>query len=288
MNASVNEPRWQQSVEPPTGRDAIWVGNDLAGAGLTGMLSLMGLDLDATAAGGAIVGMRSIRAGAALYHEGQEARVLYLVRSGQFKLFRTHEDGYEQVLGFPGRGEWVGCTALAGGAHSTGAVALERASVYELRAADLARLGHCLPAFQQRLLAMLGQALAERAELADLMAAVASDVRLARFLEQCAARAEARGQSPRRLRLTMSRRDIGSYLGLAHETISRALRALGEAGLVRVDQREIEILQPDALARFALSTRRKGDVRDGRLVHHRPSAASRSHAVAPRAASGIA
>lgn len=272
MNSSANVRRHHRVVEAPIRRAALWVGPDLAGAGLSGMLSLMGLDLDAAAAGGAIVGARSLRAGAALFHEGQEARVLYLVRSGQFKLFRTHEDGYEQVLGFPGRGEWVGCMALAGGAHSTSAVALERTSVYELRVADLAMLGRCLPAFTQRLLAMLGQALAERAELTDLMAAVASDVRLARFLEQCAAKAAGRGQSPCRLRLAMSRRDIGSYLGLAHETISRALRSLGEAGLIQVDQREVEILDPAALARFALSTRRKGEVRE---LHGGPAVGAR-------------
>lgn len=255
----MNDTSHEHLIEPRSRSDVIWVGGDLAGSGLAGLLALLGVAPTPAAMEGlqSLVGTRCLRAGASLFHEGQAAQTLHAVRSGQFKVFRTQQDGYEQVLGFPGRGELLGLAALGAGQHATGAVALEDASVYTIGAASLAMLGQRLPGFQQRLLEVLSQLLAERTELAELMAAVASDVRLARFLVQCANRAAGRGQSPRRLRLRMSRRDIGSYLGLAHETVSRALRALSREGLVRVEHRDVEILDGAALARFALSTRRK-------------------------------
>jgi CRP/FNR family transcriptional regulator len=87
------------------------------------------------------------------------------------------------------------------------------------------------------------------------MAAVAADVRLARFLVQLSARMAARGQSPCRLLLRMSRRDIANHLGVAHETISRSLRVLIDGGWLRVHDREIEILDLDGLKRCARCAR---------------------------------
>ena len=78
--------------------------------------------------------------------------------------------------------------------------------------------------------------------LSDMMAAVAAEVRLARFLVHLSQRMSTSGQSARCLRLQMTRRDIGSYLGVAHETISRSFAALAEAGLIEVEQRKVEIL----------------------------------------------
>jgi CRP/FNR family transcriptional regulator len=87
------------------------------------------------------------------------------------------------------------------------------------------------------------------------MAAVAAEVRLARFLVQLSARMGACGQSPRRLLLRMSRRDIASHLGVAHETVSRSFGTLADWGYVSVNYREVEICDLDALKTFARSTR---------------------------------
>jgi CRP/FNR family transcriptional regulator len=119
-----------------------------------------------------------------------------------------------------------------------------------------------LPAFDAALQGTLSRQLARAGEIAEVMSAVAADVRLARFLVQLSARMAERGQSPRRLLLRMNRRDIANHLGLAHETISRAFRQLAERGWLRVDNRDIEILGPDGLAglkRFARCTRRTAE-----------------------------
>jgi CRP/FNR family transcriptional regulator len=92
-------------------------------------------------------------------------------------------------------------------------------------------------------------------EMAELMSAVAAEVRVARFLLQQSARAATNGQSPCRLLLRMSRRDIASYLGLAHETISRCLTLFARWGCLAVRNREVEILDPQALSACARSTR---------------------------------
>ena len=97
-----------------------------------------------------------------------------------------------------------------------------------------------------------------RGELAEMMAAVAAEVRLARFLLQLSRRMDECGQSPRRFHLRMSRRDIASYLGVAHETVSRSFGALARWGWLRVDNREVEILDLPGLKHFALNTRRGG------------------------------
>ena len=112
-----------------------------------------------------------------------------------------------------------------------------------------------------------------RGELAEMMAAVAAEVRLARFLLQLSRRMAECGQSPRRFHLRMSRRDIASYLGVAHETVSRSFGALARWGWLRVDNREVEILDLPGLKQFALNTRRAVD--DGPHRRRSPSCAVR-------------
>jgi CRP/FNR family transcriptional regulator len=88
-----------------------------------------------------------------------------------------------------------------------------------------------------------------------MMAAVASEVRLARFLVHLSRRSSDHGQPADHLHLRMTRRDIGSYLGVAHETISRSFGALADAALIAVDQRRVEILDFEALRRYGQGTR---------------------------------
>ncbi|MEO8857242.1 MAG: helix-turn-helix domain-containing protein, partial [Burkholderiaceae bacterium] len=105
----------------------------------------------------------------------------------------------------------------------------------------------------------VSRALACRGDVAEMMAPVAAEVRLARFLMLWSRRMATQGQSARRLLLRMTRREIASNLGVAHETVSRSFGALVQAGLLRVDNREVEILDAEALATFARSTRRQSD-----------------------------
>lgn len=209
----------------------------------------------ATCADAAPVVHHRVARGQALFHEGTPAHSLYQVYAGDFKLVRTEVDGYEQVLDFAGSPDLLGLDALSTGHHGCAAVALEDATVLVYPFAELDGLRHAHPALGAQLRAAWGRQFERLSELAWLMAAVGTDRRTARFLLLISRRMAERGQSPRRLRLRMRRRDIASYLGLAHESVTRSLGAMADAGLLRVDLRDVEIVDPAALERFARTTR---------------------------------
>lgn len=222
--------------------------------GLAALLRLLGVD-DFTLDAAAHVTTRRVRAGVVLFHEGTCAQSIYFIAVGTFKLMHTAEDGYEQVLGFGGRAEMLGYDALCRGEHPTTAVALEDSTVYALPVSDLFALSASLPALGRVLHMAASRQLLHQIEIAHLMAAVSAEVRLARFLLQLSDHMAERGQSSRRLYLRMSRRDIASHLGVAHETVSRSFGALANWGCVAVNNREVEILDREQLKACASNTR---------------------------------
>ena len=144
---------------------------------LSDLLQLMGAKADDQAAAqGVPVPTRILREGETLFHEGAQAQAVYFVRAGTFKTFRTAEDGYEQVLGFVGRTELLGFDALCNDRHPTTAVALEDSSVYVVLTRDIFALGQRMPALDRVLHLAASSELTHRAELADVMAAVAAEV----------------------------------------------------------------------------------------------------------------
>jgi CRP/FNR family transcriptional regulator len=199
--------------------------------------------------------VQRVARGATLVHEGSSAATLYVVQSGSFKCVQTAEDGYEHVLGFAWRRDVIGYDGLSGAHYAFAAVALEDSRVIALPLASLGALRQRAAAFDAALQSIVARQLTHAGEIARVMAAVAADARLARFLVQLSSSMAERGQSPRRLLLRMNRRDIANHLGLAHETISRSLRLLADSGWLRVNNREIEILDQEALRRCARSTR---------------------------------
>jgi len=202
------------------------------------------------------VSWHRVHAGEALHYQGAVADAIHFVRAGAFKIFHTAQDGYEQVLGFAMRGEVLGFEALAHGKHPSAAVALEESSVYRLPLSEFESIGQRLPQLDRLVHRAVSNALLRHGELAEMMSAVAAEVRLARFLLQLSRRMEECGQSARRFYLRMGRRDIASYLGVAHETVSRSFGVLARCGCLRVNNREVEILDLAGLKQFALNTRR--------------------------------
>jgi CRP/FNR family transcriptional regulator len=196
-----------------------------------------------------------VRTGELLVQEGAECEAIYVVRSGAFKCFKTSEDGYEQVLSFAAAGEVVGFEALGTGRHPSAAIALEDAIVFALPLRDLDRWRAASPALDHALQLALSRRLARAVEVAEMMAPVAAEARLSRFLLWLSDWMVQRGQSPRRLLLRMSRRDIASLLGVAHETVSRSFTALADWGCLKVDIREVEILDTAKLRACARNTR---------------------------------
>jgi CRP/FNR family transcriptional regulator len=231
---------------------------DAADATLDDVVKLLGGDPEPWTAT-CTVGMWRVPKGAALFREASTPRSLHIVHTGTFKCLKTMQDGYEQVLGFVCRADVLGLEGLALEQHAYGVVALEDSRVYALPLNAFDHWRRQSSALDHALLRALGSQLAHAGDIAELMAAVAAEVRLARFLVHLSARMVARGQSATRLLLRMTRRDIASLLGVAHETISRGFTVLAEWGYLRVDVREVEILDPDGLRACARSTRRDLD-----------------------------
>lgn len=209
---------------------------------------------DSRAAESTPVLMRQLHTGHTLFHEGARAESIYVVGTGHFKSHRIAEDGAEHVLGFAGRAELLGFDALCVGAHPTSAIALEDVTVYAVPVRDLSALGQRIRGFDRALHFALSRQLSRRDEQIALMAPMAAEVRMARFLMQQSLHMAARGQSPRLFHLPMGRRDIARYLGIAHETVSRSFGSSSLRECVRVENRAIAILDMDRLAALACST----------------------------------
>lgn len=227
------------------------------------------------------VATRRVPALSPLFVEGAPADALYLGRHGHFKIVSINREGYEQVLDFAGRGDLMGCEVLGRATHANSALALDDSSAWVLPLRDLRALRRSVPAFDDVLHRALAAQVQHVSEMAELMSAVAAEVRVARFLLHQSARAAANGQSPRRLLLRMSRRDIASYLGLAHETISRCMTLFARWGCLDVRNREIEILDPLVLSACARSTRGRWSPGDD-LTPSRDAGAGRTGAAPPQ------
>ncbi|WP_213959293.1 helix-turn-helix domain-containing protein [Variovorax sp. dw_954] len=199
--------------------------------------------------------VRRLRAGDLLIIEGAPAASIYIARTGTFKVFRTAEDGYEQVFGFARRGDLLGCDALSSDRHQTAVMALSDASALAIASPDFLALTNSHPAFGRGVMRAVSNAMIDLTRLSDMMAPVSAEVRLARFLMHLSHQLASSGQSATIIRLEMSRRDIGSYIGVAHETISRSFAALADACLVEVAQRKVRIIDLDALQKYAQGTR---------------------------------
>ena len=233
------------------------------------------------------VPMWQVRAGAALLQEGARTSHVYVVRTGTLKCIKTAEDGYEQVLAFAGQGEVLAFEALCGEPQRMGAVALEDSSVYALPVHELDSWRRQSRRFDHVLHVALSRQLSRAGQMTELMAAVSSDVRLARFIMWWSNRMAERGQSPRRLLLRMSRRDIASLLGVAHETVSRSFSTFVDQGLLRVDNREIEIIDPVGLKACTRNTRGLCDDNPPRSSPAGRPAALRQRAGASQAPSAL-
>ncbi len=206
------------------------------------------------------IALRRVAEGCSLTHEGAPLRNLYIVRSGSLKCVRTLEDGYEQVTALALPRDVLGFEGLHTGRHAATDIALEASTVYALPVSGLRALREQCPELDNAWQQALSRQLESAVTTADMLAAVASEVRLARFLLWLSARAAALGWSSRRLRLSMCRRDIASLLGVASETVSRSFTTMADAGLLKVDNREVEILNVAQLQARARTTRRPSDI----------------------------
>lgn len=177
-----------------------------------------------------------------LYRSGDKFRSLFAIHSGSFKTQILHEDGREQVTGFQMAGEIIGLDAISTDIHACEAVALETSVVCELPFNKLESLSREIPMLQRHLHKIMSREIVRDQGIMLLLGSMRAEERLAAFLLNLSQRFAARGLSPTQFQLRMSRQEIGSYLGLKLETVSRAFSQFQSERLINVKVRTIEIV----------------------------------------------
>ena len=193
---------------------------------------------------------RKVKRGTTLFRNGEPFTALYAIRTGFFKTSLTTEDGRDQVTGFQMAGEIIGLDGIVNDQHSCDAVALEDAEVCEMPYSRIEELSREVTALQRHVHKIMSREIVREHGVMLLLGSMRAEERLAAFLLNLVQRLHARGFSPLELILRMTREEIGSYLGLKLETVSRTFSKFVEDGIVEVKQRHIRILDTEALKRI--------------------------------------
>lgn len=180
---------------------------------------------------------------------GQPFHSLYAVRSGSFKSYVSGKDGVEQIIGFHFPGDIIGFDALKDDTHQSYTQALETAMICELPYDILEKMSMKLPKLRQQIMRFMSAEIKHDHDLMMLLSKRSAEERLLHFISHLSQRFEERGFSPKQFNLSMTRNEIGNYLGLTVETISRLLTRFQKEGLIEVDGKLITILNFDALHR---------------------------------------
>lgn len=199
---------------------------------------------------GLVAVRRKIPRGATLFRNGETFTALYAIRTGFFKTSITTEDGRDQVTGFQMAGEIIGLDGIVNDQHTCDAVALEDAEVCEMPFERIEELSREVNALQRHVHKIMSREIVREHGVMLLLGSMRAEERLAAFLLNLVQRLHARGFSPLELVLRMTREEIGSYLGLKLETVSRTFSKFAEDGMVEVKQRHIRILDTEALKRI--------------------------------------
>ncbi len=180
---------------------------------------------------------RLLRPGDTVYQGGQGLSCLYVIHSGAFKTVNFTADGRGQMVGLHFRGSWLGFDGIESGRYACDATALDVGEVWAIRYEALLQAAARLPALMHMIhVAMSGQIARECENLLNL-STLPADARVANFISDWLDAMDGRGLRTDQLRLPMSRAEIGNYLGLTLETVSRAMSRLAERGVIRFDER---------------------------------------------------
>ena len=190
---------------------------------------------------------RKVTRGAALFRAGDRFEALYAVRSGGFKTVGGSRHGDEKITGFHLSGEMLGLDAINSSRHGYDAVALEDSEVCVFPFAPLEVAALKSPALQHQLFRVLSSDISRDQGLMLLLGAMSAEQRLAAFLLSLSRRYQRLGFASNRFVLRMTREEIGNYLGLTLETVSRMLSRFQREGSIAVRQRDVELRNPDRL-----------------------------------------
>jgi CRP/FNR family transcriptional regulator len=191
---------------------------------------------------------RRLKRGEPLFTAGGEFSAVYAIRSGFFKTHLLDHDGREQVTGFFMGGELLGLDGI-GGAHHGTAIALEDSEVCVLPYALIEQMAQEIPALQRQLHAVLAREIARDHGVMMLLGSMRAEERLATFLLNLSKRFVRRGYSSTDFHLRMTREELGSFLGLKLETVSRLFSAFQKDALIEVQQKHVRIRDIGGLER---------------------------------------
>ena len=190
---------------------------------------------------------KRVKRGEQLFRNGDSFHSLYAIRTGFFKTSVGSTDGREQVTGFQMAGEIMGLDGIVSDRHTCDAVALEDAEVCIMPFDHIEELSREINALQHHVHKIMSREIVREHGVMLLLGSMRAEERVAAFLLNLTQRLHTRGFSQSELVLRMTREEIGSYLGLKLETVSRTFSKFQEDGIVEVKQKNLHILNPDAL-----------------------------------------
>lgn len=187
------------------------------------------------------------KTGQRIHMIGQPFEMLYIVNSGFLKTVLIDELGNEQILSFPMKADLLGVDGIYSKYYSSEAVALSACDLILVPFKKLTALGRIHPELESAMFSVMSQELVREQTMIAVLGSLSAEGRVARFLVTLSDRFAQMGFSNRIFNLRMTRQEIGSYIGLTLETVSRTLSALHEIGLINVNQKTIEIKDIQAL-----------------------------------------
>ncbi|MDP5206957.1 fumarate/nitrate reduction transcriptional regulator Fnr [Alishewanella sp. SMS9] len=190
---------------------------------------------------------RPLHKGDMLFESGNELKSLYAIRTGSFKTFTLTSQGEQQITGFHLPGDVIGFDAINTEKHASYAEALETGMICEIPYQNLENLLSQLPKLRQQMMRLMSQDIQSDQQMMLLLNRKTAEQKLATFLNHLASRYGNRGFSEKAFRLSMTRSDIGNYLGLTVETISRLLSKMHKDEIIQVDGKLITILDAPSL-----------------------------------------
>ena len=196
---------------------------------------------------------RAVQRNKHVFEDGQKFTSLYAVRSGAIKAYSVDQNGEEQVIGFYLPGELFGLDAIHNDAYVCSAKALETSAVCELPYTQVTELSAKIHNLQAHMYKTLSKEINTDQQFHRLLSKKTAEERISTFLQNLSERYQRRKLSPTSFRLPMSRTDIGNYLGLAVETVSRVFTRLQQNGILKVDGKELQILDLGKLCDIAHS-----------------------------------
>jgi CRP/FNR family transcriptional regulator, anaerobic regulatory protein len=196
---------------------------------------------------------RPVKRGASLFHTGDRFTSLYAIRTGFFKTCITTEDGRDQVTGFQMAGEIIGLDGIVNDQHTCNAIALEDAEVCIMPFDRIEELSREVNTLQHHVHKIMSREIVREHGVMLLLGSMRAEERVAAFLLNLIQRLQARGFSKSDLVLRMTREEIGSYLGMKLETVSRTFSKFVDDGIIEVKQRQIHICNENALKQIVSS-----------------------------------